>query len=74
MVRRRRRPLRRAAMVGGVGCGAGERTQGEREQALPAPAGGLSDAAVDRLEQLREAGVLTQDETDDRKRRLLQGA
>ena len=74
MVRRRRRPLRRAAMVGGVAYGAGPRTQEEREQAPPAPAGELSDAAMDQLEQLQEAGVLNQDETDDRKRRLLQGA
>ena len=74
MVRRRRRPLRRAAMVGGVTYGAGPKPQAGREQALPAPTDGLSDAALDRLEQLQEAGVLTRDELDDRKRRLRQGA
>lgn len=45
--------------------------------AAPAPAGGLSDAAMDQLKQLaelKEAGVLTQEEFDDQKRRLLQGA
>ena len=76
MVRRRRRPLRRAAMVGGTVYGAGQRTHGGREQAPPAPAGGLSDAAIDQLSQLaklKEAGVLTQDELDERKRRLVQG-
>ena len=72
MVRRPRRPLRRAAMVGGTVYGAGPKPQGEREQALPAPTDGLSDAALDRPEQLQEAGVLTQDELD-RKRRLLHG-
>lgn len=97
MMRRRRRPLLRAAMVGGVAYHAGKKTQQGREQeaeqearladlenqqtappaAPPAPAGGLSDAAMDQLKQLaelKEAGVLTQEEFDDQKRRLLQGA
>ena len=65
MVTRRRRPLRRAAMVGGTVYGAGQRMHGGREQEPPAPAGGLSDAAMGRLEQLQEEGVL--------KRRLVQG-
>lgn len=73
MVRRPRRPLRRAAMVGGTVYGAGPKPQGVRQQALPAPTDGLSDAALARPEQLQEAGVLTQDELD-RKRRLLHGA
>ena len=74
MVSRRRRPLRRAAMVGGGPYVAGERMHGAREQAQPAPAGGLSDSGLDQLEQLQEAGVLIQDELDDRKRRFPQGA
>ena len=70
MARRRRRPLRRAAMVGGVSYGAAP----GREGALPAPAAAPSEGAVDQLDQLNEAGVLTQDELDDRRRRLRQGA
>jgi len=96
MMRRRRRPLVRAAMVGGVAYHAGKKTQQGREQeaeqearlaelesqpaaapaAAPAPAGGLSDAAMDQLKQLaelKESGVLTQEEFDDQKRRILQG-
>lgn len=97
MMRRRRRPLLRAAMVGGVAYHAGKKTQQGREQeadqearlasledqqyaapaaAPAAPTGGLSDAAMEQLKQLaelKEAGVLTQDEFDDQKRRLLQG-
>lgn len=96
MMRRRRRPLLRAAMVGGVAYHAGKKTQQGREQeadqearlasledqyaapaaAPAAPTGGLSDAAMEQLKQLaelKESGVLTQDEFDDQKRRLLQG-
>lgn len=74
MVRRRKRPLRRAAMIGGTVHGARPKAHEAREQALPAPAGLLSGAALDQLEQLREAGALTQDELDHQKRRLLHGA
>jgi len=81
MMRRRRRPLVRAAMVGGVAYHAGQKAQqGSGEQAppaaAPAPAGGLSDAAMDQLKQLavlKDSGVLTQEEFDDQKRRILQG-
>jgi BMFP domain-containing protein YqiC len=99
MMRRRRRPLVRAAMVGGVAYHAGKKTQQGREQeadqdarlaeleqqqyaapppaaAPAAPAGGLSDAAIAQLKQLSElkdAGVLTQEEFDDQKRQLLRG-
>jgi hypothetical protein len=98
MMRRRRRPLVRAAMVGGVAYHAGKKTQQGREQeydqearlealesqsaaaaapaAAPAPAGGLSDDAMAQLKQLaelKESGVLTQQEFDDQKRRILQG-
>ena len=77
--------MRRAAMVGGVAYHAGKQTQqGSGEQATPAtaaaagpaPTGGLSDAAMDQLKQLAElkdSGVLTQEEFDDQKRRILQG-
>ena len=102
MMRRRRRPLVRAAMVGGVAYHAGKKVEQGREAdaeqearleslenqqaaapaaapAAPAsaPAGGLSDAAMEQLKQLaelKESGVLTQEEFDDQKRRLLQGA
>ncbi len=85
MMRRRRRPLRRAAMVGGVAYHAGKQPQqGRGEQAAPAaapaagpaPTGGLSDASMDQLKQLAElkdSGVLTQEEFDDQKGRILQG-
>lgn len=92
MMRRRRRPLLRAAMVGGVAYHAGKKTQQGREQEAdqeariealesqpaaapaPAPAGGLSDAAIAQLKelaQLKEAGVLTQEEFDAQKKQLL---
>jgi len=102
MMRRRRRPLVRAAMVGGVAYHEGKKVEQGREAdaeqearleslenqqaaapaaapAAPAsaPAGGLSDAAMEQLKQLaelKESGVLTQEEFDDQKRRLLQGA
>ncbi len=86
MMRRRRRPLLRATMVGGVAYHAGKKSgEGreslEQQQAVAptaaAPAGGLSHAAIEQLEQLaelKESGVLTQEEFDDQKRQLLQGA
>ena len=78
---RRRRALRRAAMVGGIAHHAGRKSQlGSGEEAAPvatpAPAGGLSDAAIDQLKELAElkdSGILTQEEFDDQKRRILQG-
>src|SRR3954453_15935899 len=111
MMRRRRRPLMRAAMVGGVAYHAGKKVQQGREQdatpearperpeaersattearleqleaeqyAAPAAApqsGGISDSAIDQLKQLAElqkAGILTTDEFEDQKRKLLQGS
>ncbi len=71
MVRRRGRPLMRAAMVGGVAYHAGKTRQGA---APSAPAGGLSDAAIAQLKelaQLRDEGVLTQEEFDAQKAQLL---
>jgi Short C-terminal domain len=89
MFRRRRRPLMRAAMVGGGAYYAGKKVQQGREQdaeqdaqdveaAPSAPAtGGISDATIDRLKKLgdlKEEGVLTQDEFDEQKQKLLQPA
>ena len=76
MMMRRRRPLLRAAMVGGVAYHAGTKTQQGREQEADqeAPTGGLSDAAIAQLKelaQLKDAGVLTQEEFDEQKRPLL---
>ncbi len=93
---RRRRPLRRAARVGGVAYHAGKKVQQGREQdattearledleaqqqqAAPAPAppqaaGGLSNDVVEQLKQLaqlKDAGVLTQEEFDAQKGKLL---
>lgn len=75
---RRGRPLLRAAMVGGVAYHAGKRAS--QDAATPptaapaAPAGGLSDAAIAQLTelgQLKSAGVLTQEEFNAQKARLL---
>ena len=78
MMMRRRRPLRRAAMVGGVAYHAGKKVESQPAAApapaAAAPAGGLSDAAIAQLKELAElkdAGVLTQEEFDERKRQLL---
>jgi Short C-terminal domain len=70
---RRRRPLLRAAMVGGVAYHAGKRAAAPAPAAA-APPGGLSDAAIAQLKelaQLKDAGVLTQEEFDQQKRQLL---
>ena len=91
MMMRRRRPLLRAAMVGGTAYYAGKRVQEGREedayrdaqiaelqqqQAAPAPAasGGLSSDTINQLKQLgelKEQGVLTEDEFEAQKRKLL---
>ena len=93
---RRRRPLARAAMVGGTAYVAGKHVQQghEREaeqeariqeleaqqsqQAAPPPAAaapsGVSSDAIEQLKQLAELkdqGVLTQEEFEVQKRRLL---
>jgi Short C-terminal domain len=91
---RRRRPLARAAMVGGAAYYAGKKVQEGREQdamtearlqdleaaqpypAQPAPSGGgMSDAAIEQLRQLaqlRDEGILTEDEFEQKKREILQ--
>ena len=97
MMMRRRRPLMRAAMVGGTAYYAGKHVQQGREneadqnarieeleaqqyaaQAPPpaaAPAsGGISPAAIEQLKQLAElktSGVLTDQEFEEQKRKLL---
>ena len=91
----RRRPLMRAAMVGGTAYAAGKHVQRGREresgqeeridqmeaqqQAPPAPApaaGGMTDEAIQQLQklgQLREAGILTDAEFAAQKQKLLAG-
>jgi putative oligomerization/nucleic acid binding protein len=92
MLMRRRRPLMRAAMVGGVAYHAGKRVQEGREEdayrdaqiadlqnqqaSAPAPAasGGLSDDTINQLKQLgelKDQGVLTEDEFEAQKQKLL---
>jgi hypothetical protein len=95
MMMRRRRPLMRAAMVGGSAYYAGKKVQEGREEdayrdaqiaelqaqqaaappaAAPAAAGGISDDAINQLKQLAELkdqGVLTEDEFEAQKRKLL---
>jgi BMFP domain-containing protein YqiC len=93
---RRRRPLARAAMVGGAAYYTGKKVQQGREQdantearfedleaqqqqaapaaAPPQPAGGLSNEVIEQLKQLaqlKDAGVLTQEEFDAQKQKLL---
>ena len=85
---RRRRPLMRAAMVGGAGYYAGKKIQEGREQdpsqdepqdepqqeAAPS-AGGMTDEMIDqlgKLGQLHDQGVLTDDEFAAQKQKLLE--
>jgi putative oligomerization/nucleic acid binding protein len=92
---RRRRPIARAALVGGVAYHAGKKVQEGREQdattearleeleyqqqaaAAPpaaAPAGGMSPEVIEQLKQLaqlKDQGVLTEEEFDQQKRKLL---
>jgi hypothetical protein len=96
----RRRPLMRAAVVGGVAYHAGKRTQEgrdadyerdarmddlEQQQAMqqqqmqqPAapPAGGITDDAIEQIQKLgalKEQGLITDDEFEAQKRKLLGG-
>ena len=94
MMMRRRRPLMRAAMVGGVAYHAGKRSQQgqeedydrdariaelEAQQAANAPAAAPAPAApqvdmveqLEKLAQLKDQGVLTQEEFDAQKQKLL---
>jgi len=92
----RRRPLLRAAVVGGAAYHAGKRVQEGRDadyerdarmdeleqqqamqqQAPPAaaPAGGITDDAIEQIQklgQLKEQGLITDDEFEAQKRKLL---
>jgi len=92
----RRRPLLRAAVVGGAAYHAGKRVQEGRDadyerdarmdeleqqqamqqQAAPAaaPAGGITDDAIEQIQklgQLKEQGLITDDEFEAQKRKLL---
>jgi hypothetical protein len=78
---RRRRPLMRAAMVGGVAYHAGKKVQEGREAdaqeaAPPPPAAGGDDTIeqLTKLGQLRDQGVLTEAEFEVQKQKLLQDA
>ena len=94
---RRRRPIARAAMVGGAAYYAGKKveqgrtqdaetearlqdleyTQAQQAAAPPpaaAPAGGMSPEVIEQLKQLaqlKDQGVLTEEEFDAQKRKLL---
>jgi hypothetical protein len=98
----RRRPLMRAAVVGGVAYHAGKRTQEgrdadydrdarmdelEQQQAMqqqqmmqqqaappPPPAGGITDDAIAQIQKLgalKDQGLITDDEFEAQKRKLL---
>lgn len=80
----RRRPLLRAAAVGGGAYTLGKHRAGAQEREdeqqpaapQPAPAAGMSSSAVEQLKQLgqlHEQGVLTDDEFDQQKAKLLAG-
>jgi putative oligomerization/nucleic acid binding protein len=96
MMMRRRRPIMRAAMVGGTAYAVGKHAQrgqsqeAEQEarleyleaqqqyapppQAQAAPAGGMSDTAIEQLTklgQLHEQGVLTDAEFEAQKQKIL---
>jgi uncharacterized protein YdgA (DUF945 family) len=91
MFMRRRRPLMRAAMVGGGAYYAGKKVQQGRQRdaeqaidsqnvesppAAPASAG-MSDATMDQIKKLgdlKTQGLLTIDEFEEQKQKLLQPA
>jgi putative oligomerization/nucleic acid binding protein len=79
---RRRRPLMRAAMVGGVAYHAGKKVQegreadeqaGQQAMATPAPSGEGDDmiAQLEKLGQLKDQGILTDEEFTAQKQKLL---
>jgi Short C-terminal domain len=85
----RRRPLARAAMVGGAGYAIGKRRAASEAQAPPeqappqpapaaAPAGGQSSEterieALTKLKSLLDSGVLTQEQYESERQRLTEG-
>jgi Short C-terminal domain len=77
---RRRRPLLRGAAVAGGAYYAGKKAQERRDEDAgmdePQAGGGLSPEAIEELKQLaalREQGILTDEEFEEQKQRLLQG-
>jgi len=87
---RRRRPLARAALVGGAAYYTGKKVQEGREQdaeeaqlaseqeapAAP-PAGGMTDETIEQLRklgELKDQGVLTEEEFTEQKQKLLEGS
>jgi hypothetical protein len=79
---RRRRPLMRAAAVGGAAYYAGKKVQeGRDEQALDEleegqepDSGAITDAQIEQLQKLSDlktAGVLTEDEFEAQKQKIL---
>jgi Short C-terminal domain len=91
MFMRRRRPLMRAAMVGGGAYYAGKKVQQGRQrdaeqatdsQNVESPpaasaSGGMSDATMDQIKKLgdlKTQGLLTNDEFEEQKQKLLQPA
>jgi hypothetical protein len=95
----RRRPLMRAAVVGGTAYYAGKKVQQGREAeadqdarideleqeqpqyapppAAPAPSGGISEDAMDQLKelaQLKDQGILTEEEFAAQKQKILEAS
>jgi len=89
MFGRRRRPLLRAAAVGGAAYYAGKKVQGGREEEdaqnegdeysdgeldADQSSGAISDESIDQLKKLsdlKEQGVLTQEEFEAQKHKIL---
>jgi len=73
----RRRPLLRAAAVGGGAYAMGKRQAASQEREAPAPAAGaMAPDAIEQLRQLgqlHDQGVLTDEEFAQQKGRLLGG-
>ncbi len=90
MFMRRRRPLLRAAMVGGVAYHAGKRRQQTIEEdelnearlqqleaqqtGAPTAPAGIPVEQLKELAELKAQGVLSEDEFEQQKRRLLQAS
>ena len=84
MFGRRRRPLARAAVVGGAGYAIGKRRargeaedayyEGQEDAAAAQSSGGIGDEAIHELEKLaklKDQGILTQEEFDEQKAKIL---
>jgi hypothetical protein len=69
----RRRPLRRAAMVGGAGDAIGDRRQAAAEPIDDAASEANRIDALTKLKVLRDTGVLTQEQYDSEHARLTEG-